>query len=42
MGFGVAGPFHDHEVGIVILIEHLIVLVHGGGTPPSKFESPCS
>src|SRR4029077_7124102 len=38
MGFWIAGPFHDHEMGIVVLVENQIVLVHGGSAPPTKIE----
>jgi hypothetical protein len=38
MGFWITGPFHDHEMGIVIVVEHLIVLVHGGLAPATEIE----
>lgn len=38
VGLGIAGPFHHHEMGIVVLIEHLIVLVHRSRDPPSEIE----
>src|SRR6185295_6322499 len=38
MSFWITGPFHHHEMGIIILVELLIVLLHGGGTPATKIE----
>jgi len=40
MSLGIAGPFHDHEMRIVILVEGLLILEHRGGAPPAQIE-PC-
>ena len=54
MGFWIAGPFHYHEMGIVVLVEHLIVLCRAALPQPPRYsqvfgyrglpfpEAPCS
>jgi hypothetical protein len=38
MGFWIAGPFHDHEMGIIVLVQNLIVLPHRRRSPSGKVE----
>src|SRR5712692_2716897 len=38
LGLGIAGSFHYHEMGIIVLVHDLIVFQHRGRSPSGKVE----